>query len=61
MAATPKYPSIVVRRCAPCRLHDTAAGRCLSADDLRHWQQDGVRFEVRDRGTGEAITRVLLA
>ena len=61
MAATPKYPPIIVRRYARSRLYDTAAGRYLTVDDLRQWLKDGVAFQVHDRETGEDITRVLLA
>jgi polyhydroxyalkanoate synthesis regulator protein len=61
VAATPRYPSILVRRYSRSRLYDTIAGRYLSVDDLRQWLKDGVRFEVRDSETGEDITRVLLA
>jgi polyhydroxyalkanoate synthesis regulator protein len=61
VAATPRYPPILVRRYARSRLYDTVAGRYLSVDDLRQWFKDGVRFEVRDSETGDDITRVLLA
>ena len=61
VAATPKYPPIVVRRCARSRLYDTVAGRYLTVDDLHQWLKGGVAFQVRDSETGEDITRVLLA
>jgi polyhydroxyalkanoate synthesis regulator protein len=61
IAATPKYPPIIVRRYAGSRLYDTVAGRYLTVDDLRQWLTDGVAFQVRDSETGEDITRVLLA
>ena len=61
VAATPRYPPILVRRYARSRLYDTVAGWYLSVDDLRQWLKDNVRFEVRDSETGEDITRVLLA
>ncbi len=60
VAATPKYPPIIVRRYARSRLYDTVAGRYLTVDDLRQWLKDGVAFQVRDSETGADITRVLL-
>jgi polyhydroxyalkanoate synthesis regulator protein len=61
MVATPKYPPILVRRYARSRLHDTAAKRYLTIDDLRQWCKEGISFQVHDSETGEDITRVLLA
>ena len=61
IAATPKYPPIIVRRYVRSRLYDTVAGRYLTVGDLRQWLKDGVAFQVRDSETGEDITRVLLA
>jgi len=53
--------SILVKRYAGSRLYDTAAGRYVSLDDLRHWRDRGIPFEVRDAATGDDVTRVLLA
>ena len=61
VAATPKYPPILVRRYARSRLYDTVASRYVTVEDLHQWLKDGVSFEVRDGDTGQDITRVLLA
>jgi polyhydroxyalkanoate synthesis regulator protein len=61
-AADPPYEQPVqVKRYARSRFYDTAAGRYLTVENLRHWTATGMRFTVIDVETGEDVTRVLLA
>lgn len=58
-AATPEAPLVLVKRYDGRRLYDTAAGRYLTADELRHWARRGVRFVVVEAATGRDITALV--
>jgi polyhydroxyalkanoate synthesis repressor PhaR len=51
----------LVKRYARSRLYDTEAARYVTISDLREWLVNNIPFKVIDVGTGDDITRVLLA
>jgi len=51
----------IVKRYAGSRLYDTARACYVTVDDLRRWQSDGIRFNVREADTGEDVTADVLA
>ncbi len=52
---------VLIKRYARSRLYDTARGRYLTIDELRHWRRNAVAFIVRDAETGNDVTRGLFA
>ena len=59
MASRSAPAPIVIRRYS--RLFDAAAGRYVTVDALRAWQEKSIAFIVVDVETGEDVTRALLA
>jgi len=53
--------TLIIKLYGRSRLYEPAKGSCISIEDLRRWQHEGLSFIVLDVETGADVTRDLLA
>ena len=59
--SVPRSEPILVKRYGYSRLYDTRAARYRTVDELRDWEDHGIRFAVIDAETGRDVTQVMLS